>query len=239
MSNKIKAILVDDEENALSILEIKLTRYFPQIEVIGKYNNPTLAIEKINELKPELLFLDIKMPGLSGFDLLDHIMVPDFELIFVSAYGEYALEAIKKCAIGYILKPIDENELKSAVLNAINKLQSKNSSITSPNRLNKITIPFTNGYVVKDISNIVRCEGFSGYTKLYLMDGEVVTSSYSIGLFNKLLNEYGFILAHRSHLINVHCISIYYNDGILELSNKDQVPVSKQNRTLLLKWIKS
>ena len=233
----MKAILVDDEENALSILELKLKKFFPQVEIIGKYNNPLVAIEEINLAQPDLLFLDVKMPAYSGFELLDHIISPTFELIFVTAYGEHALEAIKQCAIGYILKPIDDNELKSAVLNAINKKQARSKPAAAP--VHKITIPFTNGFMVKEISSIIRCEGFSGYTKIFLAGGEVITSSYSIGLFNSLLNNHGFIMVHKSHLINTNCITVYYNDGMVELSNKDRIPVSRTNRNLLLKMLKS
>jgi two-component system LytT family response regulator len=238
MSEIIRTILVDDEDNALLILELKLKKYFPQIEIIGKYNNPVKAIEEINLQEPDLLFLDVKMPNCSGFELLDHILTPNFELIFVTAYGEHALEAIKQCAIGYVLKPIDDDAFKSAVLNAINKLKSKNKVAVAGNN-SKITIPFANGFMVKEIQSIVRCEGFSGYTKIYLTNGEVITSSYSIGLFNSLLTIHGFIMVHKSHLINTNCIVIYYNDGIVELSNKEKIPVSKPNRPLLMKILKN
>ncbi len=238
MSNNIRAILVDDEENALSILEIKIKKYFPQIEVIAKYNNPATAIEQINQQSPDLLFLDVKMPGYSGFELLDHILSPSFELVFVTAYGEHALEAIKQCAIGYVLKPIDDNEFKLTVLNAINNLQAKRKS-ASPTSSSKITIPFANGYLVREIQAIVRCEGFSGYTKIYFLNEDPVTSSYSIGLFSSLLNNHGFVMVHKSHLINTNCINAYYNEGIVELANKDKIPVSKINRTLLLKMLKN
>jgi two-component system LytT family response regulator len=185
MNNHIKTILVDDEENALSILEIKIKKYFPQIEIVGKYSNPVQAIEQINTLHPDLLFLDIKMPGYTGFELLEHILMPDFELVFVTAYGEYALDAIKQCAIGYVLKPIDDNEFKIAVLNAINNLQLKTKkSLTATG--NKISIPFSNGYLVRDVQTIIRCEGYSGYTKIYFSSGDPITSSYSIGLFNSM-----------------------------------------------------
>src|SRR5689334_18800560 len=113
MENNITAILVDDEDNALSILEIKLKKFFPQIEILGKFNSPLMAIDAINSQKPNLLFLDVKMPNYSGFELLDHIWTPDFELIFVTAYGEFALEAIRQCAIGYVLKPIDDSDFKT------------------------------------------------------------------------------------------------------------------------------
>src|SRR5688572_29166663 len=188
----MKAILVDDEENALSILEIKLKKFFPQIEIAGKYSNPVQAIEAINASPPDLLFLDIKMPNFSGFELLDHLITHHFELIFITAYGEYALEAIRQCAIGYVLKPIDDNELKSAVVHAIGNIQSKHQGVSQgPSR---ITVPFANWFMVKDIGNIVRCEGFSGYTKIYLKNEEPVISSYSIGMFGNLLSHHGFIM---------------------------------------------
>jgi two-component system, LytTR family, response regulator len=236
-NNHIKAILVDDEDNALSILEIKLKKFFPQIEIVGKYNNPTIAIDVINAEQPDLLFLDVKMPNYSGFELLDHIWTPGFELIFVTAYGEYALEAIKQCAIGYVMKPIDDDSFKSAVLNALNKIQSKDKIPSS--KPSKITIPFSNGFMVKEIQSIVRCEGFGGYTKIHMTSGEIITSSYSIGLFNSLLCIHGFMMVHKSHLINTNCITVYYNDGMVELSNKDKIPVSKSNRVVITRLLRN
>lgn len=237
MENKYRAILVDDEENALSILEIKIRKFFPSIEIIGKFNDPTEAIAQINQNKPDLLFLDVKMPGYNGFELLDHILSPGFELIFVTAYGEYALEAIKKCAIGYILKPIDENDMRLAVLNAINQLSTKQKSSGISNG-GKITIPFNEGYLVKDISKIVRCEGFGGYTKIHMENKEIITSSYSIGMFNKLLYSSGFVMVHKSHLVNTAFVSVYFNEGTIELGNGERIPVSKTNRPLLLNLLR-
>jgi two-component system LytT family response regulator len=234
----MRAILVDDEDNALSILEIKLKKFFPAVEIIAKLNNPALAIDVINQQNPDLLFLDIKMPTYSGFELLDHIVSPGFELIFVTAYDEYALEAIKQCAIGYILKPIEDDAFKSAVLNAINRFEHKQKPQQRVMLANKITIPFVNGYMLKETEAILRCEGFGGYTKIFLADGEVITSSYSIGFFNNLLHVYGFMMVHKSHLINLNCIAVYYNDGMVELTDKTQIPVSKTNRTLLLNKLK-
>jgi two-component system LytT family response regulator len=237
MENKYRAILIDDEENALSILEIKIRKFFPSIEIIGKFNDPVEAIVQINQNKTDLLFLDIKMPGYNGFELLDHILIPDFELIFVTAYGEFALDAIKKCAIGYILKPIDENDLRLAILNAINHLSAKHKSSGIPMG-SKITIPFNEGYLVKDISKIVRCEGFGGYTKIHMDNKEIVTSSYSIGMFNKLLYGNGFVMVHKSHLINKAYVTVYFNEGTIELANGERIPVSKSNRPLLLNLLR-
>jgi len=122
---KITAILIDDEEKALEGLQIKVSKFFPEIEIVALCNNPEKAIETINNLKPDLLFIDIEMPVYSGFDVLAKIDNPTFETIFVTAYNNYAIEAIKNCAIGYIVKPIDNEELKLAVSNAIKNIQQK------------------------------------------------------------------------------------------------------------------
>jgi len=233
----MKAILVDDEENAQLILEIKLKKYFPQIEITGKYSDPSQAIEAINAVQPDLLFLDIKMPNYSGFELLNHVVDHSFELIFVTAYEEYAIEAIKQCAVGYILKPIDDAEFKSTVLTALNNVQSKTETSLRP-ASSKITIPFEKGFLVREVGGIVRCEGYEGYTKILFKDEEPVVSSYSIGFFGSLLTNHGFMMVHKSHLVNINCISAYYNSGTIELINKDMVPVSRLYKDRLIKALK-
>ena len=123
--NKIKVILIDDEEKALESLHIKISRFFKEIEIIASCNNPKEAVHLINELKPDLVFLDIEMPVWSGFDVLAKINQPVFEIIFVTAYSNYAIEAIQNCAIGYVVKPIDNEELIHAINNAIQNINQK------------------------------------------------------------------------------------------------------------------
>ena len=238
MNLEYTAILVDDELDALSIIELKLKKFFPQIKIIGMYNDPTEAIEAINSLNPSIVFCDINMPSYTGFELLAEIDNPAFEIIFVTAYDQFAIEAIKHAVVGYVLKPISDSDFNHAVLLALKSIQAKsavNSKSSEP--LTRISIPFNNGFAVKQIKDIIRFEGFNGYTKIYL-ENDVITSSYNIGLFNKMLQGTTFRAVHKSHLINLDFIDKYLNEGIIVLTNGDKVPVSKTNKQDIIKVLK-
>ncbi len=239
---KIKAILIDDEQKALDSLHLKIKKYFPNIEILKTVSNPEKAIVHINELKPNLVLIDIEMPVLSGFDVLSKINNPNFEIIFVTAYNNYAIEAIQNCAIGYVLKPIDNDELKSAIENAIKNINQKTAFEKNMQLLERlsgktntsIAIPSQKGLSFIKTENIIRFEGIDGYTKIIMKNKEELLSSYNIGRFVKLLDNNCFFQCHKSHLINLNFIISILKEGSIELSNKSHVPLSKGKRTLLL-----
>ena len=238
---KLKAILVDDEEKALKSLQIKVKRFFPDISILATIQNPVEAVQIIEEQKPDLVFLDIEMPQLNGFDVLQKFEKPNFEIIFVTAYSDYAIEAIQHCAIGYIVKPIDDSELKSAVENALKnrKLKTaleKNQTLienlkNQQSTDSKIIIPSQKGLDFVKISDIIRCEGDAGYTKIIIQGAKEILSSYSIGKFVKMLTNKNFTLIHRSHLVNLKYVSSYLNEGYITMENGDRLPISKTNRS--------
>lgn len=237
---KITAILIDDERKALAILENKLERLCPNIEIIAKTQEPKEGIDLINTLKPQLVFLDIAMPGMSGFDVLSNIPNPSFEIIFVTAFDNYAIEAINHCAIGYLVKPVDNDDLLKTVQKAIKNIEDKTALVknkllienltvqTFQNK--KIVIPNNDGLEFIKISEIIHCEGIEGYTKIHFEKRNPILSSNSIGHFYKLLDNQNFYLVHKSHLINLACIDIYLNEGYVILSNKSKIPVSRNRR---------
>jgi two-component system LytT family response regulator len=236
----LKAILVDDEEKALKSLQLKIKRFFPNIEIVSATQNPIEAIELIHKHKPNLLFLDIEMPQLNGFDVLQKFEKPDFEIIFVTAYNDYAIEAIQCCAIGYVVKPIDNNDLNTAIENAIKNIQlknalSKNSTLienlkSSQTDNCKIIIPSQKGLDFIKLNDIIRCEGESGYTNIILNNNKNILSSYSIGKFTKMLANKHFFQVHRSHLVNLKFVSGYLNEGYITMENGDNLPISKNKR---------
>ena len=240
--NKIKAILIDDEAKALEGLQIKVNNFFKEIEIVALCNNPKTAIEKINNLKPDLVFIDIEMPVLSGFDVLAKIDNPTFEVIFVTAYNNYAIEAIKNSAIGYVVKPIDNDELKQAVNAAIKNINQKTAfekNIELLNSLghkttNSIAIPSQKGLSFMKIKDIVRFEGIDGYTKIYCNSGKTLLSSYNIGKFYKMLDDTSFFLCHKSHLINLNHVNSILKEGSIELLNNNTVPLAKSKKAELL-----
>lgn len=237
---KLRAILIDDEEKALKSLQIKVNRFFPEIEIVATSQRPLEAIELIKTQKPELVFLDIEMPQLNGFDILQKFENPNFEIIFVTAYNDYAIEAIQSCAIGYVVKPIDNDDLKTAIENAIKNITlknalAKNSTLienlkNAPTGDCKIIIPSQKGLDFIKINDIIRCEGESGYTRIILNNGKAILSSYSIGKFVKMLENKNFLQAHRSHLVNLKFVSGYLNEGYISMENGDSLPISKNKR---------
>lgn len=245
----IRAYLVDDERKALAILRSKLERYCPQLTIVGESQSPKTAITEIQELKPDIIFLDISMPEMTGFDMLKSIPDPAFEIIFVTAYDEYAIEAIRHCAIGYIVKPADKDDLITAVHKAIQNVEHKDSLAKNKQLIanlgvqtfqkKKIVVPTQKGLEFIPIPSIIRCEGVDGYTKLYLEGGKSMLSSNSIGHFVKMLDNTLFYQVHKSHLINLDHIIAYLNEGYVQLTESNTVPVSRNKRSDFLNNFKS
>ncbi len=233
----IKAIIIDDEPKALEILTLKLKRLFSEINVVRSYENPEQALSELPHIQPDLVFLDIAMPGMNGFEWLETVEEPSFEVVFVTAYDEFALEALRHAAVGYVLKPIDENELKNAVKNALKNIEAKNSfhhntDLLSYLRSNDklLSIPLTEGIKFIRIDKIVRLEGTAGYTRIVCENGKDFISSYSLGKFQEMLPEDHFIKTHRSHIVNLDYVETYLHKGFLELTNGDQIPLTRPNR---------
>jgi len=237
---KLRSLLIDDEKKVLEVLRIKLQKHCPQIEILGTANDLDPAEQLIRQAKPELIFLDISMPGGTGFDLLKRFQKVDFQVIFCTGYSEYAIQAFKLSAVDYLLKPLKTQELINAVSKAIVRQESKQQSILYENLINnivagkdqskKIAIPSQNEYEFVEISQIVHCEGWEKYTKIHLNDGRTLVSSYNVGRFRENLQEYGFYSCHKSHLINKSHIKKYSTEGILVLSTGKSVPVSRRKR---------
>ena len=235
----MKAILVDDEQKALDGLHLKINRFFPEINIVNTFQNPQKAIDFINNYQPDILFLDVEMPVLSGFDVLAQIKNPNFEVIFVTAYNNYAIEAFQHCAIGYVLKPIDNDELEIAIKNASQSITQKkalqkneallNKLITINSKVNKLIIPTNKGLLFIPYSEILHIEGYDGYTKIHTIDVSEIVSSYNIGKYEKLLND-NFYKCHKSHIINLQKVRAFENEGYILLDNKKRVPVSKTKR---------
>lgn len=245
---KITTILIDDEPKALSILENKLGRFCPELNIIGTTQSPENGLKMIHTLKPNLVFLDVAMPCMSGFELLSQIESPSFEVIFATAFDQFAINAIRHCAIGYLTKPIDNEELKRAVKNAVKNISMKTASkknealienFHAEREMHKLAIPYRDGLEFITISSIIRCEGYAGYTEIYLTNETKILSSYSIGHFRKLLQHEGFYSVHKSHLINTLHIMKYLNEGAIEMTLKHHVPVARNNRTDFLHFLKN
>ena len=243
MSNQITAVIIDDEISNIKGLEKKIEKLFPSIRIVGTYQKPESAITAIKELKPQLVFLDIQMPRINGFELLEALELIDFEVIFVTAYSEYALQAFKQNAIDYILKPIDNTELTLAVDKAINaiesqdklKLNSKLLKLISSTKTdnNKLIVPTVKGLSFIPQDEVLHIEGYEGYTKIHLEDDSTLMSSYNLGKFDKVVSA-NFFKCHKSHIVNINKVRHFENEGYLVLENKQRVPISRANKKAFL-----
>lgn len=234
------AILIDDEAAPLATLQDYLRKYCPQVQISGIGRSASEAFDLILEKRPDLVFLDIEMPGESGFDLLRKLPSLDFEIIFVTGFDTYGLQAIKFCAIGYVLKPIRTEELITAVNSAQKRIAEKKefnrnkqllSNLTNPGHpANRIGIPTERGLEFVETSVIVRCEGLQGYTQVILRDRKSILCSYNLGEFVKLLADYDFYSVHKSHLINLTHIVRYDKEGRIKMTDGAEIPVSRRRR---------
>lgn len=237
---KYRTIIVDDESKLREVLAIKLKKNCPDIEVVGLAKDVPEAYQMIYTKKPDVIFLDISMPGESGFELLKRFDKIEFEIIFATGYNEFALDALKVSAVDYLLKPIKTSELITAVERAgkriAEKRQVQNIDLLKYNidhlgdQRSKIAIASGDTYRFVEVIEVIRCEGWQKYTRIFLRDGGMIVSSYNIGHYKDMLESYGFFNCHKSHLINKNHIKSYSKDGLLTMSDDSSVPVSRRKR---------
>ena len=236
----MKTIIIDDEEKLSELLRIKLSNHCPDVEVVDMCKNVEEAFIAISTHKPDLIFLDIAMPGGSGFTLLDRFDTLDFEIIFVTGYNDYAIDAMKVSAVDYLLKPLKIEDLKNAVQRARERIRNK-EDLEQYHLLKhnlgdidkqeaRIAIPGNHTYDFITVSNIIRCEGEQKYTNIHLLSGKRILSSYNIGRYKDILSNYDFFATHKSHLINTQHIAKYQMDGTLTMVDGSTVPVSRRRK---------
>lgn len=240
----ITAILVDDEISNLKSLQKKIKSLYPEIEILGAYQKPEEAIIALEKEAVNILFLDIQMPRINGFELLSKLTDVNFQVIFVTAYSEYAIDAFKKSAIDYVLKPIDNDDLVIAINKALEIIKLKNEKVSNLklvnlleeniSKNNKIIIPTLKGISFIPQDEVLHFEGYEGYTKIHLVNNVTITSSYNLGKFEKLLSS-KFFKCHKSHIINLEKVRHFENEGYIVLDNEYRVPISKTNKKAFLK----
>ena len=244
----MRTILIDDELNNLQNLKTLLGTYCKDVSVIGEASNGREGLELINLLNPDLVFLDIEMPGLSGFELLSQVQNFQFEVIFVTAFSNYAIKAFKFNALDYILKPIDIEELLMAVDRAKRKISDKSQLENTQLALQNLRLPATDRRIALastekidffDVNSIIRCVGENNYTRFFFENGETRLVSKPLSEYEDLLDEYGFIRVHKSHLVNRSKIASYVkkDGGWLITSDGASVPVSRRKKDELFKRI--
>jgi two-component system LytT family response regulator len=245
---KIKSIIVDDEKHGRENLAGILKQYCPEAELLGDADSVETAISLISEINPDLVFLDIEMPRANGFQLLEHFKDFRFEVIFVTAYDNYAIKAIRFSAIDYILKPINLNDLQTAVRKVANRIQQKQENqrmkqlvynITQPQNP-RIGLPSGDRVEFIEVNKIIRCQGEGNYTHIYFEGSKHLLVAKTLVEFEDLLQEYSFTRVHKTHLVNLkHVITYVKNDGgILKLSNGDEVPISRRRKEEVQKMLR-
>lgn len=241
-NNIITALLVDDEPMALTSMERMLNKHCPSVRVIGKTIKPEEAITLINEKKPNLLFLDIAMPKMDGFMLLKRITYQDAQVIFVTAYDAYALQAFKTAAADYLLKPIDKSELIQAVDKVTQLIDSEGTQNYIANlfeRLqmnqknsNLIGLPTMEGLDFVKTEEIMYCHSDGNYTEIYLNDKKKFVVTRKIKFMEEKLDVGQFVRVHNSYLVNLNYVTKYIKGrgGHLIMSNGDTIPVSVRKK---------
>ncbi|SEW28753.1 two component transcriptional regulator, LytTR family [Chitinophaga sp. YR573] len=244
---KIRSIIIDDEDKSRDNLRVLLTEYCPSIEIVAEADSAITALKLIKQLEPALLFLDIEMPGGSGFELLQSLPANrNFEVIFVTAYDNYGIAAVKACAIDYILKPIDVMELSAAVDKAIAQIGPDNqrlkelvANMNKPVTENRIAFPLSDKIVFALPEDIIRMEAAGNYTHVYLSGQKKLIVCKTLKEYNDLLINRDFIRTHQSHLINRHKITAWIKTegGAVAMEDGSQIPVSRQRRDEVLKLL--
>jgi len=237
----IRAIAVDDELDALEILEHLVKKNCSQVEFVALCNSPLEGLEKIKTLKPDLLFLDIEMPQLNGFDLLSRLGNYHFDVIFTTAYNQFAIRALKVCAIDYLLKPIDVDELKEAV----RKVENKKSNISAQQlemlmnfiapekpKPRRIALTLSDHLIFVETNDVIYCESDSNYTLFFLTNGEKVMISKTLKDVEEILEGSDFFRIHASYLINMKHVTKFTrgDGGYVVMSNNQHITVSRKKK---------
>ncbi len=248
----LTALIVDDEPRGRTTLRTLLEMHCPDVKILAEADSASAGVEAVREHNPDVVFLDIQMPGGSGFQLLEQVGDLRFKVIFTTAHGEYALKAIKYAALDYLLKPIDGDELVLAVDRARKDL-AENSGDTAETQVAlqgllenvraaspanaKIALPFSDGLQFVEIKDIVRFEASGSYTEVVLLNSDTIVVSKPIKVYDDMLGDSDFFRVHNSHLVNLdHVVKYIRSDGgRVEMRDKATIAVSRRKKDELIK----
>jgi two-component system, LytTR family, response regulator len=228
----ITCVIVDDEQQNISILTTLLTRYCPEVKLIGEANTSGAAVELISKRRPQLVFLDVEMPDMNAFELLAQLQPVHFEYILVTAFDRYAVKAFAHNALHYLLKPVDIDELRLAVQKAAARIMEANFSRRETHQINKIALPTSNGLVLHAIDDIVCCTARNTYTLFEFVGDKTLLVSGSLKAFEEKLPAGIFCRVHHAYLINMNHVKQYIKGkgGQVKMSNGKIIDVSSRKR---------
>jgi two-component system, LytTR family, response regulator len=247
----IDAIIVDDEKNNIDNIHSIIRRYCPNINIVDSALNAVEAKNIIQSKKPALIFLDIQMPGQTGIELLNELQPLNFEVIFITAYDQYAIQAFKFSAVDYLLKPVDKDAFITAISRAVARIESKQQNThlnhllqvlkqqnKAEHRIALSTLKETRFVFAREI---IYCESSNNYTTVYLESGEHLLVSKPIFEFEELLTDYGFVRCHQSYLVNIQFVkSLRKVDGdSLLLHNEIELPLARSKKEAVKKALNS
>jgi two-component system LytT family response regulator len=247
----IKILIVDDERSAVRILKLLIEKHILGEKQIEVSNDPTEALKLMKTFKPSLVMLDIEMPGMNGFDFMNKASEWDFDVIFTTAFDQYAIKAIRFSALDYLLKPIDIVELKNAINRHIVKKQSSAVSSQQPLVDNliynlkqknlehfRLALSTSEGTFLYDPGEIILLEGSSNYTKFFFVNQKSLIVSKTLKEYEDILLDHQFLRVHKSFLVNKTHVVKVDKEGVLELSNHMHIPVSRRRKSEILQWFK-
>lgn len=245
----IRALIIDDEEDAREALRLSIKQYCPEVQLMAVCASPEEGLRAIQEHTPELVFLDIQMPRMSGFDLLQQLAPVPFEVVFVTAHDQYAIKAIRFSALDYLLKPIDIDDLMQAVHKVQQRLQQKNSTYQyqsvlhnmrfKPGKIDRLAVPSFEGIDFFDLADIIYCQADGNYTILHLTHQNSPLISKNLKDFESLLAESGFCRVHHSSLINIKHVQKYVKGegGYVILTDGHHVDISRRKKEVFLSML--
>ena len=246
----IKALIIDDEKVSAELLVIKLKKLAPDIFITNIFSSGVAALEAMEAEEPDVIFLDIEMPGMDGISMAKKMDAENTEIIFTTAYNQYAIEAVRLKALDYLLKPIGEKDLNLALLRLREKIIEKEKikvthSLESlflkmqalDTHYNKIAIATIEGILFIPVKEIIRVESLNNYSKLYMLGGKNVVVTKTLKLMEEMLAPYRFFRTHKSHLINLEYIAKYKKGvgGTIVMADGSEVDVSRQRRQDFMK----
>jgi two-component system, LytTR family, response regulator len=240
----IKALLIISDAETSQLAYNTLAAQCAHVEIGGKFDAIKTGVAAINAQQPDLLLIDIKLPDGSGFDLIDHFPKPDFKVIFISAYADYAIKAIKYNALDYLLKPVKEDELVQAIKKADDliryeeKLHAKalGKSIVDLKKSHRIVLKSIDQIHVINSNDIIHIEAERNYSTFHMVDGRKIVVSKSTKEYEDILLDQGFHRIHKSHIVNINKMSYFdkTEGGTMIMSNGDEVPVASRKRDMLM-----
>lgn len=245
----MKALIIDDEKRTRELIAKMIESFDLGIETFPIGESVETGIKAIEDIRPDLVFLDIQMPDGTGFDLLKMIPQKHFEVIFITAHEEFAIKAIKFSALDYILKPVDPDDLKEAVLRAINTIDDKKEESQyealhqnmQPMQKRRLVLKTQESVHVVDLDKIIRCEADRNYTSFFLTEGKKILVSKTLKDYETLLTGHNFLRVQQSHLINLDYVDRYDkgNGGSVVMKDGSEVPLSPAKRDIFFKILEN